>query len=116
MFSEEFRSKIIKVSFMNPFSYQPNLSLHGFIFILVFVMTLCLIVEIRNSVLYRSVLFFIFIVIINGFILYHLVFIFPRCNENRNGGRESVEEDGAFFQKSVSSVIIIYYRHCLCVI
>ena len=51
-------------------------------------MTLCFKAEFRNLILCVLNLFFIFIVIINGFILYHLLFMFPRFNENMNMGRK----------------------------
>ena len=62
-------------------------------------MALCFKAEFRHLILLRSVLFFIFILIINGFIFYHL-FLFPRCNENMNGIRETVGEEWAFFQEN----------------
>ena len=64
-------------------------------------MTLCYKAEFKSLILYRSILFFIFVIIINGFILYHLLLVFPQCNENmKEGGgkgRECVGEEGAFF-------------------
>ena len=84
MFPKEFRSKIIKVPFMNHFWYQPS-SIHFRVQVYtVLVYTgvcndICLKAELRNLIWYKSVLFFIFIVIIN--VLYHLLFIFPWCNE-----------------------------------
>ena len=112
MFSEEFRSKIIKVPFMNSFWFQPS-SISKFRFTRFYVyIGVCNYIVLQSRMQKCDFIHinFIFHFYCNNkwfYIIYHLLFIFPRCNENmiwdrekKNTFPERQKKEGTFFRKA----------------